>query len=224
MKITLDEKVLSYLLVNYNCILGLGLLHGKMGGVLFFILYSRYTKCDIYEEYADMLMKDIYNKIYDDISINFEIGLCGIGWCIEYLVHNKLINGNTDEILYEIDQKVMCLDPSRIDDYSMKTGFGGILMYINARIKSFEREMPFDLDYLTVVKKRIKSIVPKNDLLKGYIDEFEMMISGNIDYNSHWDFPNFIFGELPIITDKVSNYPLGIHNGLTGVMLKKIIK
>lgn len=224
MKVTIDEKILSFLLVNYNYILGLGLLHGKMGGVLFFILYSHYTKCGIYEEYAEILMKDIYNKICDDISINFEIGLSGIGWCVEYLIHNKLINGNTDEILFEIDQKIMCVDPLRIDDYSMRTGLGGILLYVNARIKSFEREMPFDLEYLTAMREKIKSIVPEDNFLKGYIDEFESIISGNIDYNSNWEFPNFIFGELPIITDKVSNYPLGIHNGLTGFMLKKILK
>ena len=84
-----------------------------------------------------MLMEDIYNNINEEIPIDFETGLCGIGWGIEYLLQNKLVNGNSDEILAEYrPEKIMERAPLRIYDYSMENGLGGILLYVNARIKS----------------------------------------------------------------------------------------
>ena len=105
--IHLIEKLLAFLLTNYNYASGIGLMHGKMGGVLFFFQYAHYTGNDIYEEYAEMLMEDIYCKINKEIPVDFETGLCGIGWGIEYLIQNRLINGNSDEILANIEKDLL---------------------------------------------------------------------------------------------------------------------
>ena len=200
-------------------------MHGKMGGVLFFFLYARYTGNNIYEEYADILMEDIYSKIHEDAPVNFETGLCGIGWCFEYMVHNKVIGGNTDDILYNFDRKIMHRDPLRIDDLSLETGLGGILLYVNTRIKSFERDIPFDQKYLKELEAKVNMIETEDKLVKENIAEFKKIMAGNIDYNNTSSvLYEFLFGELPTKIDKVSDYPLGIHNGLTGVALKSIIK
>jgi len=222
--ITLTERILAFLLANYNYASRQGLMHGKMGGVLFFFLYARYTKNQIYEEYAEMLMEDVYNKINQEVPINFEMGLCGIGWCIEYMIRNKLINGNSDAILIDIDKKIMSMDPMRIDDFSMKTGLGGILLYVNARIKSYERDMPFDKKYLMGLEEKVDLLITDDDIFKENINDFKKIMDGDIDYNSSLALPNFLFGELPTKIDKVSDYPLGIHKGLTGVVLKSIIE
>ncbi|WP_394333232.1 glycoside hydrolase family protein [Parabacteroides massiliensis] len=199
-------------------------MHGKMGGVLFFFLYARYTRNDIYEEYAEMLMEDIYNNINEEIPIDFETGLCGIGWGIEYLLQNKLVNGNSDEILMNIDRKIMERAPLRIYDYSMENGLGGILLYVNARIKSYKREMPFDLRYLTELKTKIDTLITTDRLFHQNINDFKKMMAGQIDYNTPATLPDFLFGIIPEQIDKVSNYPLGIHNGLTGFILKNMAR
>ena len=223
-KTTLTERIIAYLLANYNYATGLGLMHGKMGGVLFFFIYARYTGNIIYEEYAEMLMDDIYNKMHEDMPINFETGLCGIGWCIEYMVRNKLIDGDTDDILIDVDRKIMGRDPSRIDDFSMETGLGGILLYVNARIESYERNRPFDQKYLKELETKVSTIVTKDHLFKKNIDKLKKIMTGNINYHTSLVLPDFIFGKIPNKIDKVSNYPLGIHGGLTGIVLKSIIK
>ena len=223
-KIHLTEKILAFLLTNYSYASGIGLMHGKMGGVLFFFLYAHYTRNDIYEEYAEMLKEDIYYKINEEIPISFETGLCGIGWGIEYLIQNKLISGNSDEILMNIDQKIMEKGPLRIYDYSMENGLGGILLYVNARIKSYKRKMPFDLRYLTELKTKIETLTTVDCLLNKNINDFKNIMTGQIDYHTPVTLPDFLFGKIPEQIDKISNYPLGIHNGLTGFILKNMTR
>lgn len=223
-KISLTERILPYLLANYNYASGQGLMHGKMGGVLFFFLYARHTGYSIYEDYAEILMEDIYHTMHQDVSLDFETGLCGIGWCIEYMIHHKLIDGDTDEILLEVDRKIMSLDPLRMTDLSMKTGLGGVLLYVNARIRSYERKLPFDQRYLKELEMKINTFVPEDNLLKENVVEFRKIMSGSINYQASLALPGFLFGTLPVAIEKVSDYPLGIHNGLTGVILKSIVE
>jgi len=222
-KITLTEKIISYLLANYNYASGHGLMHGKMGGVLLFFLYARYSEKKIYEDYAEMLMENIIKKMHEDVSINFETGLCGIGWCIEYMIKNKLINGDTDDILIDVDQKIMGRDPLRMDDYSVETGLGGILLYVNSRIKSYQRDIPFDQKYLKELEIKINNIAVEDNVVKENIDEFNKIMAGNINYDYSLVLPDLLFGMLPTKIEKVSDFPLGIYNGLTGVILKRIL-
>lgn len=130
---TLD-RLLPCLLINYPYASGNRLVHGKMGGVLFFLLYSNFNGNKIYEDFADMLMKDIYEEFNKEMPVSFDIGLCGFGWSIEYLVQNGYIEGNTDDTLENIDKKIMEWDPVRISDHPLNTGLGGILFYVVARM------------------------------------------------------------------------------------------
>ena len=70
------------------------------------------------------------------MPINLETGLCGIGWGIEYLIQNGFMEGDSNEILTEIDKKVMERDLRRIKDLSLETGLMGISSYINIRINN----------------------------------------------------------------------------------------
>ena len=223
-KIYSTEKILAFLLANYGYASGIGLMHGKMGGVLFFFQYAHYTRNDIYEEYAEILMEGIYEKINENIPIDFETGLCGIGWGIEYLIQNKLISGNSDEILMNIDRKIMERAPLRIHDCSMENGLGGILLYINTRIKSYERKMPFDLRYLTELNTKINTLTTTDCLFLKNINDFKNIMAGRIDYHAPVTLPDFLFGKIPERIEKISDYPLGIHNGLTGFILKNMTR
>lgn len=97
------KRIAGILLLNASFIESPGLLNGKLGITIFFYHYYRYTGNEIYNEFAGELIDQIYEEINTSIPVNFEDGLTGIGWGIEYLVKNRLVDADTDEALAEID-------------------------------------------------------------------------------------------------------------------------
>lgn len=126
---------------------GNGLINGKMGMAIFFFLYARYKHSEFYEEFAGELIDDICEDIHTSIPVNLRDGLCGIGWGIEYLVQHRYIEGNTDEILEDIDARIMERDLRRITDFSLETGLEGIIWYALIRLTSPYSEHAFDENY-----------------------------------------------------------------------------
>lgn len=77
--------------------------------------------------------------------------MCGIGWAIEFLKREGFIEGDTDEILEEVDRQVMERDVRRITDASLETGLAGIAAYVRSRLDSKHTTsdyQPFDEEYL----------------------------------------------------------------------------
>ena len=147
------DRLLPYFLMNYNLIDDVSLMYGKMGGVIFFNMYMRYTGVNVYRDYADLLLDDIYKQINTMTPINFADGLCGIGWGVEYLVQNQFYEGCTDELLSDIDDVIIRSSPETLD-HTFMTGIEGLLLYVISRVKSFKRswdQIPFDLDYMVVL-------------------------------------------------------------------------
>lgn len=101
-----NQNTINTLLLNSSFINNLGLMHGKMGISIFFFHLARQTKNKIYEDYAGELIDEIYEEITDNTPVDFENGLAGIGWGIEYLVQNKFIEADTDEVLEEFDNRI----------------------------------------------------------------------------------------------------------------------
>lgn len=157
MDLTPDKyhQALAYLTINSSFLGDLGLFHGRMGIVLFFAHYARVTQNKQYEDFAEILLDEIYEEIHWDLPINLENGLCGIGWGIEYLVQNGFMKGNTDEILADIDRKVLEIDPLRISDLSFRRGLAGIIFYVIARLNANREtnKLPFDNAYLESLQK-----------------------------------------------------------------------
>jgi len=124
---TLLERIARHLMMHASFLPNIGLYHGKMGIVLFFAHYARYTGNPLYEEYAGELMNEVYEGYHPNLPANFEYGLCGIGWGIEYLLQNGFMEGDADEILAEIDAHVMERDLRRITDLDDKAVFDIII-------------------------------------------------------------------------------------------------
>jgi hypothetical protein len=145
------SRIAKHLIINSSFMDNIGLYNGKMGIVLFFAHLANYTRKDIYNDFASKLLDEIYGEIHIDTPINFKDGLCGIGWGIEYLLHYRFLEGDSNEILASIDEKIMERNPLRIKDESIETGKNGILYYILTRLISYNRpknDIPFDIDYL----------------------------------------------------------------------------
>ena len=50
------ERIATLLIIQTSAMDDVGLYYGKMGIVLFFAHYARYTGCSVYEDFADELM------------------------------------------------------------------------------------------------------------------------------------------------------------------------
>lgn len=133
----------------------MGLWEGKTGMSLFFFLLSRHTANRWYEEFAGELLDDVCSSLSRHSPITFADGLCGIGWAIEFLKKEGFIEGDTDDILDEVDKQVMERDVRRITDAGLETGLAGIAAYVRSRLDS-ERPstdyQPFDTEYLNDLK------------------------------------------------------------------------
>lgn len=124
----------------------LSISNGRMGLTLFFFHCFRYTGIQMYEDIAGELLNDISEDLHTSLPIDFQNGLCGIGWGIEYLMQNGFIEGSND-ILEEIDLKIMERDIRRIKDFSFETGLEGIAWYTLLRLRSPHRFGSFDITY-----------------------------------------------------------------------------
>lgn len=198
------NRIAYHLLLSSHLINEPGLFYGKMGVVIFFAHYYQYTNERMYIDFAGELLDEIFEEIDENTPICFDKGLCGIGWGVEYLLQNKFMKGDSNEILNDIDNKVMELDPIKIINKSVKTGLEGILYYINIRLMSpceKNNSIFFDPNYLKK-KEQVdeKFTVP---------DKKEILLN----------IPQFI----PKGTNFLE-WNLGLYNGCAGYGIKNILE
>lgn len=148
-------KIFQETVLNASTTTDIGLFKGKMGYLVFLLHYTQYTDNEVLDELIDLLIKDIFQNINGKTPINMENGLCGIGWGIEYLLQNNLIDSETDDILTDIDKQIMERNPEFIKDFSFRTGLGGILLYVMIRLASLQKtkKTPFNESYLLQLKR-----------------------------------------------------------------------
>lgn len=218
------QRIVPYLLLNYSFVEDNSLLYGKMGGVLFFNLYARATGQHYYRQYADELFDSITETLSIASPIDFGWGLCGIGWGVEYIIRNGLQDGNTDDLLEEIDRAVMVRDPLRFTDMSFDTGLKGMLFYITTRMSSSKRQRPFapfDQPYLDALSETVRKNMDR--IPKGLSTHYQTLLSGGGSYGRPMIFPGEAFGKLPQPCVDFDTLPIGIKGGLTGLALKVVL-
>lgn len=132
-----NKHITNCLLLNASFIDNIGLMHGKMGIAIFFFHEARNTNSKIYQEYAEELIDEVYEAISTSTSIDFENGLAGIGWGIEYLVQNGFLDADTDEVLEEFDnslfQQLIYQTPTQL---GLLNGLLGIGFYLLKRLQN----------------------------------------------------------------------------------------
>ena len=129
--------ITNTLLLNSSFIDNPGLMHGKMGISICFFHLARQTGNKIYEDYAGELIDEIYDEITVHTPVDFENGLAGIGWGIEYLAQNGFIEADTDEVLDDFDQHIFKeLLYNAPQNIGLLNGLTGTGTYFLSRIKS----------------------------------------------------------------------------------------
>ncbi|HCC52599.1 MAG TPA: hypothetical protein DEQ30_11525 [Porphyromonadaceae bacterium] len=200
-------RIARYLIINAPFTEKLGLYHGKMGIILFFALYARYSQNSMYNDFWEALLYEIFEDIYKDYPLNMENGLCGIGLAIEYLAQNQFIKGDTGEILEDINVLIMERDPLRISDVSFRKGLAGVHYYVHTHLCSPSAiHASIDAEYV----KNVSIAVQKNDCALVNIPISSFLYANFLVDNSIEISPD----------SNLSLLPLGVDNGIAGIGLK----
>lgn len=207
----------------------ISLFKGQMGIVLALAEYSQKKDNRILVDFYFDLLDKIISKINKGLSFTFSNGLSGIGWGIEYLIQNKLIDGDGVEICEEMDRKIMETDPRRIEDYSLENGFEGLLLYIVYHLRGAIKQgakLPFDNTYLSDIHSVCKNINNKNAS-----KSLNTLSETYISFAEHKKMPDCelslisLASNVPeIVYNKLVTYPLGLNNGIAGALVHLIEK
>ena len=99
------RKIVDYMLLNACSINSSGLYSGKAGIALTLFEVARYLQDEYIEEQAfDLLQESLTSKTE---NISFEHGLSGIGYVLLYLIENKFIEADFDELFTDQYNKII---------------------------------------------------------------------------------------------------------------------
>ena len=135
------ERQLITILIN-NCndnIEQLGLFEGIMGNCLALYLLNKQIHCIEAERIAENMLERVSNEIYKIQSNTLDKGLSGIGWAINELLKTNCVEGDVDDILYEVDSIIykFITDPlNQINIGNTANGLIGYLIYTVSRLEN----------------------------------------------------------------------------------------
>lgn len=214
------HDIANHLLLNAGNMANNGLLHGKMGPVLFFHLYGRYTGKHFYSDYADLLLEEVLQGLDESMNISLENGLAGIGWGIEFLAQNDFIEGDTGEMLQDLNWVIMKnFNPVYAIGSHSPTELEGVLFYLNTHLSSCKRESfhpNFERSYLESLYRLISQKQYKGTVFEFFCQLFKkpQIKQERITIPVQW------YRDISMSIENIANRPLGIYNGLSGLGIK----
>jgi lantibiotic modifying enzyme len=226
-----NQRITNALLLNGCFTNNLGLLNGKLGISIVFYHLARQTGSQIYENYAEELIDEIFDEINTEISWNFADGLTGIGWGIEYLVQNKFLYADADEVLNEIDLKIAPFMNYFPTQNNLGDGLLGIGTYLLKRIKNskavdenmqFKNNKQLLINLIDEFYRRTEDITeifaePSRESLKKMIKILPLISGKKIaTFDLTWDYPLLIafFSEL---------FQLNLYNNRVCSILERLL-
>jgi len=131
------EKATAYLLEHASGLSNPGLFNGKTGICIYFFHLAAVTGNLRYREFAVQLWAETSSGLNTVTSVDLEDGLAGIGWGIEYLVRQKYLRPDPEDLLRMIDDKLFKeLSFGILDQHERHIHqLIGITFYLLARIK-----------------------------------------------------------------------------------------
>jgi hypothetical protein len=145
-----EQKLLHHLILHSNDVFSISLLEGQPGIALVLAQYAEAKKKKPLMLVSDFLMDQAFDHLDVSTPLDFSSGLCGIGWGVEFLLQCGYRKGNSLDICEVIDQKMMAIHVSLIEDLTLETGLEGWLHYLLAHIQgTVKRDTPFTKEYLS---------------------------------------------------------------------------
>lgn len=173
------QNLITTLLLNGNFMQNAGLNHGKTGLAILFYHLSRATGNHAFEYFAGELIDNISSNLTSQMPVDFENGLTGIGWGIEYLVQHQFLEADTDEILEEIDKQIFLEflknKPIKID---LMDGILGTGNYFIMRVKGTDQNR---LNIITETNKH--ALIQIYNLINLFLSDTSILIQEPRRYN-----------------------------------------
>lgn len=186
----------------------IGLFKGQMGICL--TLFENSKKDINLNATAEKLFSDICSKIDKTEDLSFANGASGIGWAICRLHAKGFIEGDINEILFDIDASIYryVYDPTTLlQDVSLSNGILGLLLYATERIKysGYKR----DTMQIALLKELARTLI---DRLYVMLPQSLSRIGQDVYTTILWDIP-IAFSLFKEIID-LHIYPTKIENML----------
>jgi len=101
------HKLKDYLLLNAYSLNSNGLINGKAGISLCLFELSQYLHDESLEDKAFELLQESLALSSKGDTINFEAGLSGIGFVLLYLIENRMLDADYEDLFDEQNQKIL---------------------------------------------------------------------------------------------------------------------
>ena len=221
------EKIAQHMMLNSSFADTAGLLDGKMGCVIFFFHFAKYSGKSIYEKFAYELLDEIYEEISYKTPVGFKDGISGIAWGMDYLISNKFVNADDEDLLDEIDKLIVKTGVNEIQDTSVESGLKGLAHYVISRKSNTE------ISHSMISKDYVRDLI--NALFQVYQNEETILLIKQLhliieetrtqyehDHLFKKIVSNVVFDQDQIFCPKRS---IGIvNNGYTGIGLHYIME
>jgi glycosyltransferase involved in cell wall biosynthesis len=220
------QKIAVHLLAHYGDIKDYGLLEGKMGIIIFLFHYSQYSNNNLVKAIAESMLSSLCENLNDELG--FKTGLLGIGWGLLYLFIHGFVEGDIDSVLEVVDRKVEEIDISKMKDFNIEDGLGGILLYVNARLFTQSiglGQNPFSNTYLAALKRITEEVLTypkqKSNVMDTFVYFYQHITNEQVlEKPSVYDITALKY---PISRYNIDEYNLGL-NGSANIGLKLIFE
>jgi hypothetical protein len=150
------SNIVDMLLLEGSLVECNGLMHGKMGIVIFFFHYAQHTNDKLYEEYAMEFIESVLNDISLKTSVYYRRGLAGIGCAIEYLSQQGFLEIDTDDVFEDLDKCIFdAIMDYRDGDTALFDGLSGLGRYCLHRFRIAKKIPSREKNSMATVKQFI---------------------------------------------------------------------
>ncbi len=165
----------------------IGLFNGKMGISIYLFHLAKETGNKEHQKRAEKLIDEVYSAVSrNQPSSDFENGLAGIAWGIEYLVQNDFVDSNTDEILSDADDKIYSRIIAQKRDTLRSSDIIGYIIYIIARLQGKKLNSVYN-DASTFIFKRL--LTDLINQLGQQIEERKLSLQEPVLFRIYWQLP-----------------------------------
>lgn len=194
------------------------LFYGQAGIAISLFEYSKRVADSKTGQWAEEILEDTLGALDNSLPYGLATGYAGIAWCICYLKWSSAIQVELPTFLEEIDRKIKEIDITRLCDLGLDAGLEGFLHYLLMRILLEPSFLLTDSLYLKAWDDCLA--LPRledSSLSELRVCYFEWRNTGKVSYDPKKHLKSWI-EEPQYATTRLDDLPLGLKNGISGIL------
>ena len=178
----LDRDDVYRLMLKCNDMVSRGFLTGRIGVVVALMEYAHKYKVTPISDFCIFSINKTITNIPDNVSLDFESGMLGIGFALDYLRFLELVDIDTSVVCEAIDKRVMHYSVLRMRDLTLEKGLEGLLMYVNIHMYNNKGKSIFAESFFAEIREAINQLpINISDSLRRQTVVFEHMRIGKYE-------------------------------------------